>query len=52
MDIKELIIDLYKKGIELWIDKGELHYRTKTKIQENDKLKIRQYKSDIIDTLA
>lgn len=51
MDIKELIIDLYKKGIELWIDKGELHYRTKTKIQENDKLKIRQYKSDIIDTL-
>ena len=36
MDIKKLIIDLYNKGIEFWIDKGELHYRAKNKIQDDD----------------
>lgn len=51
MDIKELIIDLYKNGIEFWVDKEELHYRARNKIQENDKIKMFQYKFDIFDTL-
>lgn len=51
MDIKKLIIDLYNKGIEFWIDKGELHYRAKNKIQDDDKDQIYQHKYEIIDTL-
>ncbi len=51
MDTKKLIIDLYNKGIEFWVEKGELHYRTKTKIQDDDKVKIYRNKNEIIDVL-